>query len=121
VRTSKEQAWSTLTWCGAAMIPRYVRCNNNVAEPDTLIEHLTTGPKPFTMVDTPSYPPAANTFFRDPHLKELLVFPPSTKFDQNLDYLNGGLILQDKASCFPAKVLMHEWPGEEEGEVIDGT
>lgn len=103
------------------MIPRYVRCNNNVAEADTLIEHLTSGLKPFKMVDTPSYPPAADTFFRDPHLEELLVFPPSTKFDQNPDYLNGGLILQDKASCFPAKVLMHEWPGETEGEVIDGT
>ncbi|KAJ9114385.1 hypothetical protein QFC20_001528 [Naganishia adeliensis] len=105
----------------AAMIPRYVRCNNNVAEPSVLIEHLTSGPKPFKMVDTPSYPPAANTFFRDPHLDELLVFPPSTKFDQNTDYLNGGLILQDKASCFPAKVLMHDWLDEEEGEVIDGT
>ncbi|GHJ87754.1 hypothetical protein NliqN6_4156 [Naganishia liquefaciens] len=105
----------------AAMIPRYVRCNNNVAEPETLIEHLTSGPKPFKMLDTPSYPPAADTFFRDPHLEELLVFPPSTKFDQNPDYLNGGLILQDKASCFPAKVLMHDWAGAAEGEVIDGT
>ncbi|KAJ9102469.1 hypothetical protein QFC21_002869 [Naganishia friedmannii] len=104
----------------AAMIPRYVRCNSNVVDHATLIEHLTSGPKPFKLVETPSYPPEPQTFFRDPHLDELLVFAPSTKFDQNPDYVNGGIILQDKASCFPAKVLMQDWDGEE-GEIIDGT
>lgn len=103
-----------------AMIPRYVRCNSNVIEQATLIEHLTSGPKPFKLVETPTYPPEPQTFFRDPHLDELLVFAPSTKFDQNADYANGGIILQDKASCFPAKVLMHDWDGDE-GEIIDGT
>ncbi|KAJ9107949.1 hypothetical protein QFC19_002692 [Naganishia cerealis] len=105
----------------AAMIPRYVRSNSNVIQQDTLIEHLTSGPKPFKMIETPTYPPPPNTFFRDPHLDELLVFPPSTKFDQNPDYANGGIILQDKASCFPAKVLMHDWDGTGEEEIIDGT
>ncbi|KAJ9121711.1 hypothetical protein QFC22_002331 [Naganishia vaughanmartiniae] len=104
----------------AAMIPRYVRCNSNVVDHDTLIQHLTSGPRPFKLVDTPTYPPEPQTFFRDPHLDELLVFAPSTKFDQNPDYANGGIILQDKASCFPAKVLMQDWDGEE-GEIIDGT
>ncbi|OLY83708.1 putative 28S rRNA (cytosine-C(5))-methyltransferase [Smittium mucronatum] len=35
----------------------------------------------------------------------LLVFPPLTDLHENELYLNGSLILQDKASCFPAAIL----------------
>lgn len=76
---------------------------------------------PFQLLPAPTYPVPPQSFFKDPHLSdELFVFPSTTKFDKNQDYLSGGIILQDKASCFPAKVLMHGWQ-EGEGEVIDGT
>ena len=44
-------------------------------------------------------------FIQDFHVPELLVFPTDTTFHDNSRYLNGELILQDKASCLPAKLL----------------
>ena len=42
----------------------------------------------------------------DPLLEnEILVFPPSTDFHSDEWYLAGKIILQDKASCFPAALL----------------
>ena len=35
-------------------------------------------------------------------------------------YESGAVVLQDKASCFPARVLMEGWE-ETEGECIDAT
>ncbi|XP_069114212.1 28S rRNA (cytosine-C(5))-methyltransferase-like isoform X2 [Argopecten irradians] len=44
-------------------------------------------------------------FLQDPHLFDLLVFPPRTDFHDNHLLTSGKIILQDKASCFPAHVL----------------
>ncbi|XP_033763662.1 probable 28S rRNA (cytosine-C(5))-methyltransferase isoform X2 [Pecten maximus] len=44
-------------------------------------------------------------FLQDPHLFDLLVFPPHTDFHDNQLLISGKIILQDKASCFPAHVL----------------
>ena len=41
----------------------------------------------------------------DPHIADLLVFPPGTDLHDHPAVLDGRLILQDKASCFPAFVL----------------
>jgi putative methyltransferase len=85
------------------------------------MRNMTTAKPAYTLLSEPTYPVPPNSFFRDPHLSEdLFALPSTTKFDKNQDYANGGIILQDKASCFPAKVLMHDWE-EGEGEVIDGT
>ncbi len=53
----------------------------------------------------------ARQFAMDPHVPQLLVFAPSTDFHQMPLYLSGALVLQDKASCFPAAALAPE-PGE---------
>lgn len=102
-------------------IPRYVRCNTNVISLSDLIASLTSSTYNFILLPNPIYPPPSQSFFLDPHLeKDLLAFPASTKFEKNEHYLNGGIILQDKASCFPAKVMMFDW-NESQGDVIDGT
>ncbi|GLV35856.1 Nop2/Sun-like domain containing protein 5 [Carabus blaptoides fortunei] len=44
-------------------------------------------------------------FIIDIHVKEVLVFPPNTEFYQHYLYINGSLILQDKASCL-APILL---------------
>lgn len=44
-------------------------------------------------------------FARDSHVENLLLFPPQTQLTDTLEYSDGRLILQDKASCFPAIVL----------------
>ncbi|KNE70732.1 hypothetical protein AMAG_15483 [Allomyces macrogynus ATCC 38327] len=48
---------------------------------------------------------APDTFYQDLHLPELLVFPPSTDFHLDTQYKSGSIVLQDKASCFPAFIL----------------
>lgn len=45
------------------------------------------------------------TFAIDPHLHDLIVFAPKTDLHDNPHYKDGELILQDKASCFPAHAL----------------
>jgi putative methyltransferase len=47
----------------------------------------------------------ASEFVVDPHIPELLVFAANTEFHEHKLYLNGSIILQDKASCLPAVVL----------------
>jgi len=53
----------------------------------------------------------------DPHIPNLLIFNSNAKLHQNEAYLTGKLILQDKASCMPAVVLV----AEEYGDFIDAT
>jgi 16S rRNA C967 or C1407 C5-methylase (RsmB/RsmF family) len=60
-----------------------------------------------------------NGFSNDLHVPNLLVFPPNTAFQDDDLYTSGKIILQDKASCFPALVLSP--PATEESVVIDAT
>ncbi|GAB9462828.1 hypothetical protein Gpo141_00000311 [Globisporangium polare] len=58
---------------------------------------------------------------RDAHVKDLLVLPHGTELHENALATAGKLVLQDKASCFPAYILHGEHtdaPGFE-GDVID--
>ena len=68
------------------------------------------------------YPVPERSFFLDPHLPDyLLVFPATSNWWVGDEwYESGAVILQDKASCFPAKVLMEGWE-EGEGECLDAT
>ena len=55
----------------------------------------------------------------DEHVPCLLSFSPKIAFHENPLYKSGKLILQDKASCFPAIVLAP--PATEDARVIDAT
>lgn len=58
-------------------------------------------------------------FAKDEHIPNLLLFPPDTQFVNDPLYQEGKIILQDKASCFPAYVLS---PPANKGTVaIDAT
>ncbi|XP_026475959.1 LOW QUALITY PROTEIN: probable 28S rRNA (cytosine-C(5))-methyltransferase, partial [Ctenocephalides felis] len=52
----------------------------------------------------------AEHFIPDFHIPELLVFPPDTQFHDYQCYLQGHIVLQDKASCMAAHMLAPE-PG----------
>ena len=58
-------------------------------------------------------------FQRDQHIPNLLAFHPSIRFTEEPLYLSGKLILQDKASCFPAHILSP--PSDDNAVVIDAT
>jgi putative methyltransferase len=44
-------------------------------------------------------------FVQDDHIADLLSFSPQTQFHNDPPYKSGKIILQDKASCFPAVIL----------------
>lgn len=52
----------------------------------------------------------------DRHIPNLVAIAASTRLSKSYAYLNGLIILQDKASCFPAYLLD---PKRAEGEIID--
>jgi putative methyltransferase len=52
----------------------------------------------------------------DPHIPNLVAVSPGTDFTKTEAYKSGAIILQDKASCFPAYLLN---PSPEDGDVID--
>ncbi|KAI0312107.1 S-adenosyl-L-methionine-dependent methyltransferase [Amylostereum chailletii] len=97
----------------AERIPRYVRVNTLKWTTEEAVETFTS--RGFKLGD----PLQANTFARDEHIPDLLLFPPQTSFHGDPAYDSGKIILQDKASCFPATVLAP--PANERSVVLDAT
>ncbi|KAH9068155.1 S-adenosyl-L-methionine-dependent methyltransferase [Lactarius deliciosus] len=87
----------------AARIPRYVRVNSLKWSIDEAVKTFQRGGK----------------FARDTHVENLLSFPPQTQLTDTPEYADGRLILQDKASCFPAVVLSP--PARPGCVIIDAT
>ncbi|PPQ83431.1 hypothetical protein CVT25_007022 [Psilocybe cyanescens] len=98
----------------AALIPRYVRVNTRMGTLEDAIKALIS--RGFELSDPFS---SKQGFRKDAHVPNLLLFHPSTTFRDNPLYISGKIILQDKASCFPALVLSP--PATKEGVVIDAT
>jgi putative methyltransferase len=89
-------------------LPRYARVNTlqcSIAAAHKALAHsgFSRVPAPALLLDLVKLRP--KTYCVDTHLSELLVFPPQTDFHEHPLYTSGGLILQDKASCFPAAAL----------------
>ncbi|GLB40515.1 putative class I-like SAM-binding methyltransferase superfamily, RsmB NOP family protein [Lyophyllum shimeji] len=98
----------------AARIPRYVRVNTLSWTTDEAVESLIT--RGFT-VSKPFE--SAKGFVIDEHIPDLLCFSPQTAFNEDPFYKAGKIILQDKASCFPAAILAP--PANDDSVVIDAT
>lgn len=110
----------------ADQIPRYARINTNLTTSEDLIAFLQTAAGgSFTFLPGPGPYPAPlppRNFHLDEHIPHLLVFPLSSSpilTAPHPSYAAGHLILQDKASCFPAYVLDPSSVGG--AEAIDAT
>jgi 16S rRNA C967 or C1407 C5-methylase (RsmB/RsmF family) len=115
-----------------AQIPRYVRVNAALWTTDDAIKHFTEAGylqgDPFesmwvntlisecgsTLIDGSS-----KNFAVDKHVPDLLLFSPAIRLQEDVLCTSGKIILQDKASCFPALVLAP--PSSEDAVVIDAT
>ncbi|KAJ3379860.1 putative 28S rRNA (cytosine-C(5))-methyltransferase [Lobulomyces angularis] len=97
-------------------IPRYVRVNKLKASMEEVINVFKAQGYELINPDISLFEDAAKvinsfknlkskTFMRDIHLNDLLIFSKNTDFHDNKLLLNGSIILQDKASCFPAYIL----------------
>ncbi|NXI40826.1 NSUN5 methyltransferase, partial [Galbula dea] len=93
---------------GAIQVPRYVRVNTLKTCVDDVIDFFkrqgySYQGKAASVEELKAL--SGKKFVLDPHLPELLVFPPQTDLHDNLLYTSGHIILQDKASCLPAFLL----------------
>ncbi|KAG5351572.1 hypothetical protein C0989_005788 [Termitomyces sp. Mn162] len=119
----------------AARIPRHVRVNTLIWSTDEAVKSLMSQgfivSDPFESewvclpnftADTPLIPllyATRTSFMRDKHIPDLLSFSPRVTFHDDPLYTAGKIILQDKASCFPATVLAP--PANDNTFVIDAT
>uniref|UniRef100_A0A8C8SBP1 28S rRNA (cytosine-C(5))-methyltransferase n=1 Tax=Pelusios castaneus TaxID=367368 RepID=A0A8C8SBP1_9SAUR len=92
----------------ASQVPRYVRVNTLKTCMDDVVDYFKRQGYSYLgratrMEELSSL--SGKQFLLDPHLQELLVFPPQTDFHENRLYVAGHIILQDKASCLPAFLL----------------
>jgi len=103
----------------AGQIPRYVRVNTNYWSLEDAIAYFNR--KGFTLRedDDSEKPLESKDFSRDLHIPTLLLFSPSVSFQSDTAYQSGKIILQDKASCFPAVVLAP--PAGANINVLDAT
>lgn len=69
------------------------------------------------LADVMAAPAAAKVLHVDAHIPNLLALPPRADLSRVKAYQAGELIIQDKASCFPA-YLLNVQPGD--GDAIDG-
>lgn len=98
--------------------PRWVRVN---AVRTTLDAQLRTTFADYArkekLADVMAAPASAKVLHVDAHIPNLLALPPRTDLSRVKAYQAGELIIQDKASCFPA-YLLDVRPGD--GDAIDG-
>lgn len=118
---------------GLARIPRYVRVNTLIWTTDEAIRYYQeqgfqiSDPfssesvfcLPFLPLSRLCSPTHRMSFSRDQHVPDLLLFNPHMQFHNDIQYKVGKIILQDKASCFPAIVLAP--PSNQHTVVIDAT
>ncbi|KAH0585057.1 hypothetical protein H2248_008323 [Termitomyces sp. 'cryptogamus'] len=98
----------------AARIPRHVRVNTLIWSTDEAVKSLMS--QGFIVSDPFE---SETSFMRDKHIPDLLSFSPRVTFHDDPLYTAGKIILQDKASCFPATVLAP--PANDNTFVIDAT
>ncbi|KAI1110774.1 S-adenosyl-L-methionine-dependent methyltransferase [Nemania sp. NC0429] len=101
----------------AGLYPRWVRVNTLKT---TLRDQLSTTFEKFTRVssirDIMTGSVADKLLYVDEHVPNLLALSPTFEITKTHAYTSGAVILQDKASCFPAYLLD---PQLEDGDVID--
>jgi len=109
-----------------SVYPRWVRVNNIRS---TLDEQLRTTFSSYERVDTlAELAPEDDDrnrrklLYIDPNIPDLVAVPFGADFTSSPAYKNGEIILQDKASCFPAYLLLGDRGPQDawEGDLVDG-
>lgn len=125
--------WAGSHWTSLAQIPRYIRINTSMWSTKEAIQaYISKGFEPSKPIDSvwvsvecPMFLSLIDIdwprtkFAVDDHIPDLLLFSPRMQFQDDAFYKAGKIILQDKASCFPAVVLAP--PATDNSVVIDAT
>jgi putative methyltransferase len=71
------------------------------------------------LADIMSASPEERIVYVDQHIPDLLALPPGIELTKTEAYKNGQLVLQDKASCFPAFLLFDDLDNYDQGDILD--
>lgn len=102
--------------------PRWVRINKIKCGSDPPLESMFPGYHICNKLDDVlSASPDARVLHVDHNIADLVALPPQSELVKTTAYKAGHIILQDKASCFPARLLLGD-PGIDRvhiGDVVD--
>ncbi|OJD11164.1 hypothetical protein AJ78_08006 [Emergomyces pasteurianus Ep9510] len=98
--------------------PRWVRINNVVTSVDEQLKTTFSAYKPVHSLSELSAS-KRQSYYQDPHLPDLLAVPQDSELTSSVAYEKGMIILQDKASCFPAYLLVGGHADQWNGDLID--
>ncbi|EGC44038.1 NOL1/NOP2/sun domain-containing protein [Histoplasma capsulatum var. duboisii H88] len=98
--------------------PRWARINNVIT---TLDEQLKTTFSAYKLVHSLSELVATtpNSLYQDPHIPDLVAVSQDAQLTSSAAYKKGMIILQDKASCFPAFLLLGSDAAQWKGDLLD--
>ncbi|KAF9883362.1 putative 28S rRNA (cytosine-C(5))-methyltransferase [Aspergillus nanangensis] len=109
----------------AAVYPRWVRVNNVRSSLEAQLESTFRDYRRVESIPELGESRSAGDkkiMRMDPHIPDLVAFPPGVEMNSTPAYVSGEIILQDKASCFPAYLLLGDrgdmWSNS--GDLIDG-
>jgi putative methyltransferase len=94
--------------------PRWVRVNNLKVDEQELFPAFSQEPSLSSLMKSVR----EDKYHRDLHIPDLLAFAPGKDLMKLPNYKTGKIILQDKASCFPAYLLLGN-EDETVGDVMD--
>ncbi|KAL4879442.1 S-adenosyl-L-methionine-dependent methyltransferase [Aspergillus karnatakaensis] len=101
--------------------PRWVRINNVRTTMEEQMKSTFAGYKVVkTLEELVTGDEKQKKMRLDPHIPDLIAVAPGADFSISPAYKNGEIILQDKASCFPAYLLCDETWDDGDGDLVDG-
>jgi putative methyltransferase len=87
---------------GIVVLPRYIRVNRLVTTVDQVIQHFVS--EGYSLIPS-TQKLQGKTIQQDVHLPDLLLLPNGVDLHDHVLLKQGKIIMQDKASCFPAFIL----------------
>ncbi|EFR04272.1 hypothetical protein MGYG_07281 [Nannizzia gypsea CBS 118893] len=102
--------------------PRWIRINNALTRLDREMGSTFAGYGPVSSLSELAEATAdeKKKYYLDEHIPDLLAISRDIDITSSPAYKEGRLILQDKASCFPAYLLLGDHPEQWDGDLIDG-
>lgn len=100
--------------------PRWIRVNTASTSLKEQLERTFKGYTMASLEDVRMARAKEEILHVDEHVPDLIALPPGAELTRSPAYKKGWIILQDKASCFPAYLLLGSIPGGSPlGDIID--